>query len=153
MSKANIFPFHRPHPHRLVGKDDCKEGICHAEFPMDEPRRISFANLGVQCVRKKDIEQSLKERKKRNVDPFKCGFQSQNINLNALRLCYQVFLENVEDPKRPFNIALTPVVSAAIIDKKANTDLVICKLSHVSGSVLGGLEAILLCEKVVNYFK
>lgn len=79
---------------------------------------------------------------------IKAGYQVHNINLNALRLCFQVFLENMDDPNRPFNVALNPVVSKPIFDKKVNTDLVITKLSHVSCSVLGGTEIILLCEKV-----
>ena len=33
---------------------------------------------------------------------------------------------------------------------EAMSDLVICKLSHCSASVAGGLEMILLCEKVAK---
>lgn len=95
----------------------------------------------------------MKQRQQRNVDPFKGGFKSPTtINLNALRLCFQVFVENVDDPKRALNIALTPVVSAVIYDKKIITELVICKLSHVADSVAGGLEMILLCEKVYTFW-
>lgn len=43
---------------------------------------------------------------------------------------------------------LTPLVSDPIYDKKAMSDLVICKLSDCSASVAGGKEIILLCEKV-----
>lgn len=45
---------------------------------------------------------------------------------------------------------LEPVVSEPIYDKKSNTDLIICKLSHCSASCAGGQEIILLCEKVVK---
>lgn len=47
-------------------------------------------------------------------------------------------------------VALPPVVSDPIFDKKAMSDLVICKLSHCSCSVAGGQEMILLCEKVAK---
>lgn len=68
--------------------------------------------------------------------------------MNAVRLCFQVFLEST-DPERPgFTVPLTPVVSDPIYDKKAMSDLVICKLSKPSCTVAGGEELILLCEKV-----
>lgn len=74
--------------------------------------------------------------------------QPSSIDLNAVRLCFQVFLEST-DPERPgFTVPLTPVVSDPIYDKKAMSDLVICKLSRPSCTVAGGEELILLCEKV-----
>lgn len=50
------------------------------------------------------------------------------------------------EPK--FSFLVPPVVSNIIYDKKAMSDLVICKLSKVTSSVAGGEEIILLCEKV-----
>ena len=49
-------------------------------------------NLGIQCVRRKDAPASLAQREKIQVDPFKQGFMHANmaINLNAIRLCFQV---------------------------------------------------------------
>lgn len=47
-----------------------------------------------------------------------------------------------------FTVPMVPVVSEPIFDKKAMSDLVICKLSDASGSVAGGRDMILLCEKV-----
>lgn len=32
---------------------------------------VSFSNLGIQCVKKKDIEDALKVREEIRVDPFK----------------------------------------------------------------------------------
>lgn len=61
-------------------------------------------------------------------------------------MCFQVFLKDPEGHN--FNIPLDPVVSEPIYDKKAMSDLVICKLSKPSSSVAGGEEIILLCEKV-----
>lgn len=45
---------------------------------------------------------------------------------------------------------MPPVVSDPIYDKKAMSELVICKLSDCSCSVAGGKEIILLCEKVAR---
>ena len=45
-------------------------------------------------VRKKDIEESLRQRKDIRVDPFKQGFKHienpSSIDLNAVKLCFQV---------------------------------------------------------------
>lgn len=90
-------PPHRPHPHCLVGKD-CPEGsgIClviinphsnrrHRCCPMSSPRLrlmsdavshasvfclCSFTNLGIQCVRRKELDMSLQKRRSQNIDPF-----------------------------------------------------------------------------------
>ncbi|XP_071439667.1 proto-oncogene c-Rel-like isoform X2 [Hetaerina americana] len=144
-------PPYRPHPHNLVGKEGCKKGVCTVEMN-SENMVCTFSNLGIQCVKKKDIEEALKVREDIRVDPYRTGFahrsQPSSIDLNAVRLCFQVFLEGSERGK--FNQPLTPVVSDPIYDKKAMSDLVICKLSDCTCSVAGGKEIILLCEKVAK---
>lgn len=74
--------------------------------------------------------------------------QPATIDLNAIRLCFQVFLEGQQRGR--FTEPLQPVVSDVIYDKKAMSDLVICKLSDVTAPVAGGREIILLCEKVAK---
>ena len=134
------FPY-KPHPHSLVGKEGCKKGVCTLEIN-NENMICTFSNLGVQCVKKKGIEEALKLREEIRVDPFHswveiivqnnqmscfiwsqksyftAGFahknQPQSIDLNAVRLCFQVFLEG---QKGKFTMALKPVVSEAIYDK------------------------------------
>ncbi|XP_069675181.1 embryonic polarity protein dorsal-like isoform X2 [Periplaneta americana] len=142
---------HRAHPHNLVGKEGCKKGICTMRISSDT-MTVSFSNLGIQCVKKKDIEDALKVREEIRVDPFRVGFSHRNqptsIDLNAVRLCFQVFIEDGEREK--FNLPLPPVVSDPIYDKKAMSDLVICKLSDCTCTVAGGKEIILLCEKVAK---
>ncbi|XP_044576138.1 embryonic polarity protein dorsal-like isoform X3 [Cotesia glomerata] len=144
-------PPYRPHPHNLVGKEACRRGVCTLEIS-SENMTVTFANLGIQCVKKKDIEEALRIREEIRVDPFRTGFshkrQPASIDLNAVRLCFQVFLEGTEPGK--FTVPLTPVVSDPIYDKKAMSDLVICKLSHYSAPVAGGMEMLLLCEKVAK---
>uniref|UniRef100_A0A1A9ZVF8 RHD domain-containing protein n=1 Tax=Glossina pallidipes TaxID=7398 RepID=A0A1A9ZVF8_GLOPL len=79
---------YRPHPHRLVGLK-CSGGIFHDNINEDT-MSMRFNHLGIQCVRKKDIEEALKEREERMVDPFKTGFSHQllphGIDLSAVRL-------------------------------------------------------------------
>ncbi|KAK6640287.1 hypothetical protein RUM44_011973 [Polyplax serrata] len=140
---------YRPHPHNLVGKEGCSRGVCTLKMNTDT---ITFSNLGIQCVKKKDIEEALKVREEIRVDPFRTGFshkvQPSSIDLNSVRLCFQVFLEGPK--KEEFTIPLRPIVSDPIYDKKAMSDLTICKLSDCSASVAGGREIILLCEKVAK---
>ncbi|XP_017063904.2 LOW QUALITY PROTEIN: embryonic polarity protein dorsal [Drosophila eugracilis] len=142
---------YRPHPHNLVGKEGCKKGVCTLEINSETMRAV-FSNLGIQCVKKKDIEAALKAREEIRVDPFKTGFshrfQPSSIDLNSVRLCFQVFMES--EQKGRFTSPLPPVISEPIFDKKAMSDLVICRLCSCSATVLGNTQIILLCEKVAK---
>ncbi|KAK0178886.1 hypothetical protein PV327_007729 [Microctonus hyperodae] len=144
-------PPYRPHPHNLVGKEACRRGVCTVEIS-SENMTMTFAGLGIQCVKKKDIEEALRVREEIRVDPFRTGFehkrQPASIDLNAVRMCFQVFIEGSEKGK--FTVPLPSIVSDPIYDKKAMSDLVICKLSHCSASAAGGMEMMLLCEKVAK---
>lgn len=142
---------YRAHPHNIVGKEGCKKGICTIVINSSEPESIrSFSSLGIQCVKRKDIEESLTLRESINVDPFRNGFAHKscgsNIDLNVVRLCFQVFIEGATANK--CDVPLTPVVSDPIHDKKAMSDLVITKLSHCSAPATGGREVILLCDRI-----
>ncbi|XP_043189654.1 putative transcription factor p65 homolog [Amphibalanus amphitrite] len=144
-------PPHWPHPHNLVGKDGCKKGVCTVNLNV-ETMSVTFQNLGIQCVKKKDVEDSLRQREAILVDPFRTGFdhrlQPTAIDLNTVRLCFQVFVEGHEPGK--FVVPLTPVVSDPIFDKKSMCDLVIYKMSDCSASAAGGRDIILLCDKVTK---
>merc|ERR1712121_627327 len=120
----------KTHPHNLVspasvGRDGCKKGVCTMNVN-SEDMTVEFQHLGIQCVRKKDIEESLKQRKEIRVDPFKQGFKhidnASSIDLNAVKLCFQAFLE---DPKNPgkFTVPLDPICSSNIFDAKARKEL------------------------------
>ncbi|XP_017721642.1 PREDICTED: transcription factor p65-like, partial [Rhinopithecus bieti] len=61
-------PPHRPHPHELVGKD-CRDGFYEAELCPDRCIH-SFQNLGIQCVKKRDLEQAITQRIQTNNNPF-----------------------------------------------------------------------------------
>lgn len=69
-SWCGFFSNFRAHPHNLVGREGCKKGVCTLEIPPDT-MTVSFSNLGIQCVKKKDIELSLKIREEIRVDPFR----------------------------------------------------------------------------------
>ncbi|XP_072319804.1 transcription factor RelB [Eucyclogobius newberryi] len=140
---------HRPHPHCLVGKD-CPHGsgICVITFNPNVNRRHSFANLGIQCVRRKELEASLQKRRSLNIDPFQTDHSRsiEDIDMNAVRLCFQCELE-WEDGKKD---CLKPVVSKPIYDKKATTtsQLKITRLNLDRGPCTGKTEVYMLCDKV-----
>ncbi|OTF73464.1 embryonic polarity protein dorsal-like protein, partial [Euroglyphus maynei] len=145
-------PPYRPHPHNLVGKEGCKKGVCTLVIDNNPEMTCTFTSLGIQCVKRNKIEESLKLREMIKVDPFRTGFahrtQASSIDLNCLRLCFQVFIEGPEKGK--FTVQLPPVVSDAIYDKKAMAELIIVKLSHYSAPCTGGKEIILLCDRVAK---
>ena len=60
---------YRPHPHNLVGKEGCSKGVCTIEMDSDT-MSCSFPSLGIQCIKKKEIEESLNLRQQIRVDPF-----------------------------------------------------------------------------------
>lgn len=144
---------HMPHPHNLVGREGCQRGVFTIKAAITpEANEYQFRNLGIQCVKRRDIADALQQRAVLRVDPFRTGFEHRNnpqsIDLNAVRLAFQVFLH--EDGGSGRLYSLPPVVSDIIYDKKAMCDLLIMRASHCSGPVAGGTQIILLCEKVTR---
>uniref|UniRef100_A0A3Q0RST0 REL proto-onco, NF-kB subunit n=1 Tax=Amphilophus citrinellus TaxID=61819 RepID=A0A3Q0RST0_AMPCI len=144
---------YRPHPHDLVGKD-CKDGFYEAEFG-PERRVIAFQNLGIQCVRRREVKDAIIQRITRGINPFNVPreqlLQTEEYDLNVVRLCIQVFLQ---DENGHYTRALNPIVTNPIYDNRApNTaELRICRVNRNSGSVKGGDEIFLLCDKVQKAF-
>ncbi|XP_033956064.2 proto-oncogene c-Rel [Pseudochaenichthys georgianus] len=140
---------YRPHPHDLVGKD-CKEGFYEAEFGPDR-KVIAFQNLGIQCVRRREVKDAIVQRMTRGINPFTVPreqlLQTEEYDLNVVRLCIQVSLQ---DESGQYTRQLSPIVTNPIYDNRApNTaELRICRVNRNSGSVKGGDEIFLLCDKV-----
>lgn len=95
---------YRPHPHNLVGKEGCKKGVCTVEVAT-ENMTVTFANLGIQCVKKKDIDLALKIREEMRVDPFRSAYLFFLFQLNFFspgdfltnqRLCHFCFLRQLD---------------------------------------------------------
>ncbi|GAB0201958.1 transcription factor p65 [Grus japonensis] len=138
-------PPHRPHPHELVGKD-CRDGYYEAELP-PERNVHSFQNLGIQCVKKRELEAAVAERIRTNNNPFNVPAEQRGgeYDLSAVRLCFQVWVRG------PGGLhPLPPVLSQPVYDNRApNTaELRICRVNRNSGSCRGGDEIFLLCDKV-----
>merc|ERR1711988_1021318 len=145
----------KTHPHNLVspasvGRDGCKKGVCTMNVNNDE-MSVEFPHLGIQCVRRRDIADALRQRQEIRVDPFRQGFghvESPNsIDLNAVKLCFQVFLENPKTPGK-YTVILDPVISKPIFDAKAKKELQIMDMSDNTAPADGGKKKIILCEKV-----
>ncbi|KAJ0067224.1 hypothetical protein NL108_013696, partial [Boleophthalmus pectinirostris] len=140
---------YKPHPHDLVGKD-CKDGIYETEFGQDR-RVIAFQNLGIQCVRRREVKDSIVQRITRGINPFNVPreqlLQTEEYDLNVVRLCIQVYLQ---DDNGQYTRALNPIVTNPIYDNRSpNTaELRICRVNRNSGSVKGQDEIFLLCDKV-----
>ncbi|XP_041108954.1 proto-oncogene c-Rel-like isoform X1 [Polyodon spathula] len=140
---------YRPHPHDLVGKD-CKDGYYEAEFG-PERRVISFQNLGIQCVRRREVKESIVFRIAKCINPFNVPreqlLKTEEYDLNVVRLCFQIYLQ---DESGHYTRALPPIVSNPIYDNRApNTaELRICRVNKNYGDVKGGEEIFLLCDKV-----
>ncbi|XP_047445818.1 transcription factor p65 [Mugil cephalus] len=137
---------HKPHPHELVGKD-CKHGYYEAD--LQERRIHSFQNLGIQCVKKKDVNEAITCRLQTNNNPFNipdAKVWEEEFDLNSVRLCFQASITLPNGELFP----LEPVVSQPIYDNRApNTaELKICRVNRNSGSCKGGDEIFLLCDKV-----
>ena len=147
----------KTHPHNLVspasvGREGCKKGVCTI-YVNNEDMTVEFPHLGIQCVRKKDVDQSLKVRKEIRVDPYRAGFRHSespgSIDLNAVKLCFQAFLESPTHPGK-YNVVLPPVSSNIVYDAKAKKELQIMDISDISSPVEGGKKIIILCEKVTR---
>ena len=80
-------PPYRPHPHNLVGKEVCKQGVCTVEVN-SENMTVSFDKLGIQCVKRKDIEDALNLREKIRVDPFRSNISVLYFIFYRLNLIY-----------------------------------------------------------------
>ncbi|KAM9301462.1 transcription factor p65 [Gastrophryne carolinensis] len=137
---------HKPHPHELVGKD-CKDGYYEADLSPD--RNVhSFQNLGIQCVKKREVEEAIAQRIRTNNNPFNVSTDDlkSDYDLNTVCLCFQVYIHDQTGAPVPLPL----VVSQPIYDNRApNTaELKICRVNKNSGSCLGGDEIFLLCDKV-----
>lgn len=105
-------------------------------------RVFSFANLGIQCVRRKELDASLQKRRNKNIDPFNSEYWNvtvacilmvlndffcfvstaghsksiEDMDMNVVRLCFQCELERKDGDR----IQLAPVVTNPIYDKSKN---------------------------------
>jgi len=75
-----------------------------------------FTNLGIQCVRRREVRSAIEDRLKRHINPFDILKEDEllDVDLNVVRLCFEAFLP---DEQQNYSLKLKPVVSNAIYDK------------------------------------
>uniref|UniRef100_A0A669C856 Nuclear factor kappa B subunit 1 n=1 Tax=Oreochromis niloticus TaxID=8128 RepID=A0A669C856_ORENI len=164
------------HAHSLVGKQ-CDKGICIADL-QSKDSTISFPNLGILHVTKKNVAKTLEERM---IEAFKLGYNcgvsihpdidsvqgevrvprevTGDVIRNAaamqakemdLSVVRLMFTAFLPDSDGGFSRRLEPVVSEPIYDSKAPnaSNLKIVRMDRTAGCVTGGEEVYLLCDKV-----
>nr|XP_033811947.1 transcription factor RelB [Geotrypetes seraphini] len=138
---------YRVHPHSLVGKD-CHDGICEVTIKPKLKRTHSFHNLGIQCVRKKEIEEAVEKKLKLGIDPYNAGHwkNHEEVDMNVVRLCFQAYYQDSSGNTQ----TLVPILSEPIYDKKSTntSELKIYRMNKETGQCGGGEEVYLLCDKV-----
>uniref|UniRef100_A0A8C7LZZ6 Nuclear factor of kappa light polypeptide gene enhancer in B-cells 2 (p49/p100) n=1 Tax=Oncorhynchus mykiss TaxID=8022 RepID=A0A8C7LZZ6_ONCMY len=152
------------HAHSLVGRHCCTEsGKCSVDVGPNE-LTAQFSNLGILHVTKKGVGEVLfkrlrdEKRRQRGQHYHFTDAEEQAIlreanelgrimDLNIVRLKFTAYLQ---DSNGGFSRALKPVVSNPIFDSKSPnaSNLKISRMDKTSGSVLGGDEIFLLCDKV-----
>ena len=85
---------YQAHPHNLVGKEGCKKGICTVEISTED-MTATFQNLGIQCVKKKDIEEALTIRESIRVDPFRREYGYRSVYEHSELACTRKHCFNV----------------------------------------------------------
>ncbi|NWQ95298.1 NFKB2 factor, partial [Burhinus bistriatus] len=151
----------RVHAHSLVGKQCNEAGNCVVIVgPKD--MTAQFSNLGVLHVTKKNMmeimKEKLKQQKMRNRSHLLTEAEQREIELEAkelkkvmdLSIVRLRFTAYLRDSSGNFTLALQPVISDPIHDSKSPgaSNLKISRMDKTAGSVRGGDEVYLLCDKV-----
>ncbi|XP_047191150.1 nuclear factor NF-kappa-B p100 subunit isoform X3 [Scophthalmus maximus] len=153
----------RVHAHSLVGRHCTEKGTCMLDVGPND-LTASFSNLGILHVTKKGVVEilckRLRDERKRQKGPHSnltdveesvCLKEAKELgkvmDLNIVRLKFTAYLQ---DSNGGFTRALKPVVSNPIYDSKSPnaSNLKISRMDKTCGSVLGGDEIFLLCDKV-----
>ncbi|XP_027623211.1 nuclear factor NF-kappa-B p100 subunit isoform X3 [Tupaia chinensis] len=151
----------RAHAHSLVGKQCSELGVCAVSVgPKD--MTAQFNNLGVLHVTKKNMmeimiqklqrqrlrsrPQGLTEAERRELEQ-EAKELKKVMDLSIVRLRFTAFLRASDGS---FSLPLKPVISQPIHDSKSPgaSNLKISRMDKTAGSVRGGDEVYLLCDKV-----
>ena len=135
-----------------MGKLCQKGGVCTLPFGpylLGNEMTAVLKNVGIQCVKKNNIEESLISKKALKLDPFNSGYtenprEISKINLAAVRLCFQVYLDLPNFGKLP----LKPIVSEVIKDNKSYGDLKISNWSDDKAPFEGRKKIMLFTSKI-----
>ncbi|XP_021101332.1 nuclear factor NF-kappa-B p100 subunit isoform X2 [Heterocephalus glaber] len=150
----------RAHAHSLVGKQCSELGVCAVSVgPKD--MTAQFNNLGVLHVTKKNMmEIMIQKLQRQRLRSRPQGLTAERreleqeakelkkvMDLSIVRLRFSAFLRASDGS---FSLPLKPVISQPIHDSKSPgaSNLKISRMDKTAGSVRGGDEVYLLCDKV-----
>uniref|UniRef100_A0A8C9T9P0 Nuclear factor of kappa light polypeptide gene enhancer in B-cells 2 (p49/p100) n=1 Tax=Scleropages formosus TaxID=113540 RepID=A0A8C9T9P0_SCLFO len=145
----------RIHAHSLVSKQCNENGTCSMDVgPTD--LTAQFNNLGILHITKKGVSRrvdALSALRSCLTDAEEQAIAKEakalgkDMDLNVVRLKFTAYLQ---DSDGRFTRALKPVISKPIYDSKSPnaSNLKISRMDKTCGSVLGGDEIFLLCDKV-----
>lgn len=141
---------YRTHPYNLNGRH-CKKGICRVDVSSKTDMTAVFSKIAIESVKKQDIPQSLAKRQELSIDPFGQGFDTMksktdiaSIELNQIRLCFQVFIPGDQSQYVAGPIAVSNVIK----DKRIHEDLSIINISENYATVNGGKKILLFTSKI-----
>lgn len=136
----------RLHPYRLIGRPECRHGLCVLRVGPESGMTCSVNNLAVQSVLKKDVAKELEQRQQCYPNPFKVPVgDASTIDLKKVRLCFELYLETAPGQ---FRVVHPPVLTDTVYDRKYNPDLVISEMSHCRAPASGGKQIMLLTDTV-----
>ncbi|XP_068114021.1 nuclear factor NF-kappa-B p100 subunit isoform X2 [Hyperolius riggenbachi] len=147
------------HAHSLVGKHANETGSCVVTVgPKD--MTAQFNNLGIVHVTKKSQMEILKEKMRQQILRTRSLTEQDEKNIEAeakdlkkvtdLSIVRLRFTAYLPDSNGAYTLRLKPVISDPIHDSKSPgaSNLRISRMDKTSGSVKGGDEVYLLCDKV-----
>lgn len=69
----------RSHPHGLVGSMNSRSGVCAFHISEQDDMVLLLKNCGIQCVKKRDVENSFRVRSELGSDPFRREFHIKTL--------------------------------------------------------------------------
>jgi len=145
---------YRVHPYGLVG-ENCDNGICRIEVTPKNNMTAIFEKIGIECITRREIPKSLARYKELRIDPFNQGFEHMNaktcstiMDLNSLRLCFQVLIPPSPDASLDEYLPGPCTVSDVIKDSRVHESLKIVDISDNVAPTTGGKKIIMLTGRV-----
>ena len=138
------------HPNSIVGRN-CSKGICTIEVKPETDMTATFEKIGIECITNRKISESLARCNQNQIDPFKQGFDHmadkkylKELDMNSLRICFQVFLPC----QGGYTDTGAKIVSNVVRDKRVHERLKIIDMSDESASTKGDKKIIMFTTKV-----
>lgn len=144
---------YRQHPHKIYSASVLKKdnstrgGVLAVKKTVGKSGEVEFQDIGIMYVKRSSMIESLKERRQKNINPFKTSWDHiaapKDIDLHTVRLCFQV-IGCVNGERTILGVAVTN----PIFDKKCIGTLKVTRISHQTATAHGGQVVMIFCDKV-----